>query len=94
MLDAADPMDCSIYAGIPFCPTRCSYCSFVSRTVGDKATRALVQPYVDKLCRALTAIRETDVYKRQTQVLPGHESFSTLGPERRTNPDMDGGWAY
>lgn len=41
VLDAADPMDCSVYAGIPFCPTRCSYCSFVSRTVGDKATRAL-----------------------------------------------------
>lgn len=37
VLDAADPMDCSVYAGIPFCPTRCSYCSFVSRTVGDKA---------------------------------------------------------
>ena len=59
VLDAADPMDCSVYAGIPFCPTRCSYCSFVSRTVGDKATRALVQPYVDKLCEELTAIRET-----------------------------------
>ena len=29
-----------------------------------------------------------------TQVLPGHESFSTLGQERRTNPYMDGGWAY
>ena len=43
----------------PFCPTRCSYCSFVSRTVGDKATRALVQPYVDKLCEELTAIRRT-----------------------------------
>lgn len=59
VLDAAEPMDCSVYAGIPFCPTRCSYCSFVSRTVGDKATRALVQPYVDKLCAELTAIRET-----------------------------------
>ena len=59
VLDAADPMDCSVYAGIPFCPTRCSYCSFVSRTVGNKATRALVQPYVDKLCEELTAIRET-----------------------------------
>lgn len=59
VLAGADPMDCSVYAGIPFCPTRCSYCSFVSRTVGDKATRALVQPYVDKLCRELTAIRQT-----------------------------------
>lgn len=59
VLEGADPMDCSVYAGIPFCPTRCSYCSFVSRTVGDKATRALVQPYVDNLCRELTAIRQT-----------------------------------
>ena len=59
VLEAAAPMDCSVYAGIPFCPTRCSYCSFVSRTVGDKATRALVQPYVDKLCEELTAIRRT-----------------------------------
>ena len=59
VLQASGPMDCSVYAGIPFCPTRCSYCSFVSRTVGDKATRALVQPYVDKLCQELTAIRQT-----------------------------------
>ena len=29
-----------------------------------------------------------------TQVLPGHESFSTLWQERRTNPYIDGGWAY
>lgn len=59
VLEGAHPMDCSVYAGIPFCPTRCSYCSFVSRTVGDKATRALVQPYVDRLCEELTAIRRT-----------------------------------
>ena len=30
------PEDISLYVGIPFCPTRCSYCSFVSRTVGKK----------------------------------------------------------
>ena len=59
VLQAAKPMDCSVYAGIPFCPTRCSYCSFVSRTVGDKSTQALVQPYVEKLCEELTALRQT-----------------------------------
>ena len=58
ILEAARPMDCSLYAGIPFCPSRCSYCSFVSRTVGDKATRALVQPYVDCLCRELETMRQ------------------------------------
>ena len=59
VLKAAGPMDYSLYAGIPFCPSRCSYCSFVSRTTGDKATRALMQPYVDKLCVELGAIRRT-----------------------------------
>lgn len=27
-----DKKDCSVYVAIPFCPTRCSYCSFVSYT--------------------------------------------------------------
>lgn len=58
VLEESAPMDCSVYAGIPFCPTRCSYCSFVSRMVGDKSTRALVEPYVDCLCRELTATRQ------------------------------------
>ena len=55
VLDAADPMDCSVYAGIPFCPTRCSYCSFVSCNLDRD--RKLVQPYVDCLCREVEAIR-------------------------------------
>ena len=57
VLERAQPMDCSVYAGIPFCPSRCSYCSFVSRTVGDKSSRALVPPYVDCLCKELAATR-------------------------------------
>ena len=31
-----DPNDISLYVGIPFCPTRCAYCSFVSRTIGKR----------------------------------------------------------
>ena len=31
-----EPTDLSLYVGIPFCPTRCTYCSFVSRTIGQK----------------------------------------------------------
>ena len=30
------PEDLSLYVGIPFCPTRCAYCSFVSRTIGKQ----------------------------------------------------------
>ena len=46
-----DPMDVSLYVGIPFCPTRCSYCSFVSRTVGKKTE--LLEPYLDALMREI-----------------------------------------
>jgi len=39
--------DISLYIGIPFCPTRCSYCSFVSRTVGKNTD--LIDPYLHAL---------------------------------------------
>jgi len=39
--------DISLYVGIPFCPTRCSYCSFVSRTIGQQTQ--LLEPYLQAL---------------------------------------------
>ena len=41
----------ALYLGIPFCPTRCAYCSFISSDV--KGALALVEPYVDGLCREI-----------------------------------------
>ena len=32
LIGTVHPKDCSVYIAIPFCPTRCSYCSFVSYT--------------------------------------------------------------
>ena len=46
-----DSRDLSVYVGIPFCPTRCSYCSFVSRTVGKKTE--LLEPYLKALAQEL-----------------------------------------
>ena len=39
--------DIAVYVGVPFCPTRCAYCSFVSQSV-EKSFR-LVAPYVEAL---------------------------------------------
>ena len=39
------PNEVSLYIGIPFCPTRCAYCSFVSADVGR--TLKLVEPYLE-----------------------------------------------
>ena len=41
----------SLYISIPFCPTRCSYCSFVSHSV--EKTAKMVPQYVDLLCKEL-----------------------------------------
>ena len=43
--------DVSLYVGIPFCPTRCAYCSFVSRTVGKNT--GLMEPYLNTLLKEL-----------------------------------------
>lgn len=44
--------DISLYVGIPFCPTRCSYCSFVSRSIGKRTE--LLEPYLQALEKELT----------------------------------------
>ena len=56
ILERSGLRDCSLYIGIPFCPSRCSYCSFVSRTV--ERDKKLIQPYVDHLCMELEAIQD------------------------------------
>ncbi|MEG2429641.1 MAG: hypothetical protein RSA99_04585, partial [Oscillospiraceae bacterium] len=43
----------SLYISIPFCKTRCSYCSFVSATINSKKSLLKVQPYVDLLCEEI-----------------------------------------
>ena len=43
----------SLYISIPFCPTRCSYCSFVSHSVNSQSAKKLVEPYVELLCKEL-----------------------------------------
>ncbi len=45
--------DVSLYLGIPFCPTRCSYCSFVSNSV--EKSFALIAPYLEALYQEIDA---------------------------------------
>jgi len=48
-----DRGDCSVYISIPFCPTRCSYCSFVSYT--SKRLLSLIPAYLELLCQEIRA---------------------------------------
>ena len=61
ILEKIDRSAASLYVSIPFCPTRCSYCSFVSHSM-DSA-RKLMPEYIAALCRELEImgdiVRET-----------------------------------
>ena len=48
------PSDVSVYIGIPFCPTRCAYCSFVSQTEGSAGK--LLTPYLEGLLREVAVV--------------------------------------
>ena len=47
ILALSRPDSFSLYVSIPFCPTRCAYCSFVSQSV--ERSFSLVEPYVKAL---------------------------------------------
>ena len=63
ILDRIDRSAVSLYVSIPFCPTRCIYCSFVSHSMASAVK--LMPEYVDALCKELAVIgnivRETGV---------------------------------
>ena len=46
------PNEISLYVGIPFCPTRCAYCSFVSASV--EKSFDLMEPYLAALEQEIT----------------------------------------
>jgi len=47
------PEDIALYVGIPFCPTRCAYCSFVSNSV--EKSFGLIEPFVQTLLNEIDA---------------------------------------
>ncbi|MDR0884239.1 MAG: coproporphyrinogen dehydrogenase HemZ [Oscillospiraceae bacterium] len=53
VLEETTPQSFSLYVGIPFCPTRCAYCSFVSHSITESKAQRLIPQYVEKLCEEL-----------------------------------------
>ncbi len=45
--------ECSVYVAVPFCPTRCSYCSFVSFT--SERLLSLIPEYLDALVKDIAS---------------------------------------
>ena len=57
IIGSPDRRDCSVYIAIPFCPTRCAYCSFVSYT--SKRLLSLIPEYLIKLAGEIHRMFET-----------------------------------
>ena len=60
ILSLGRPRSFSLYVSIPFCPSRCSYCSFVSQSI--ESAKKLIEPYFELLLRE---IEETAAIARE-----------------------------
>lgn len=91
ILESIDRSAASLYVSIPFCPTRCSYCSFVSHSIAS--AKKLMPEYVDALCRELKIlgeiVRDTDT-KIDTVYFGGGTPTSVSAEELRKIMDAVG----
>lgn len=72
----------SLYVGIPFCPSRCSYCSFVMSSV--ERAKKLIEPYTELLCEEIktTAQIASDLGLRLETAYFGGGTPTTLNAEQ------------
>ena len=81
LLDQLDYKDgYSLYIGIPFCPSTCSYCSFTSYSIADWKHR--VDKYLDAVCKELSFIASVSENKKLNTVYIGGGTPTTLEPEQ------------
>lgn len=82
ILELSKPESFSLYVGIPFCPSRCSYCSFVMASI-ERAEK-LIEPYTKLLCEEIkrTAEIANKIGLRLETVYFGGGTPTTLSAEQ------------
>ena len=70
----------SLYVGIPFCPTVCSYCSFSSGALGDWEHR--VEDYLAALMKELEAIAKMSEGRKADTIYMGGGTPTTLNADQ------------
>lgn len=53
---SSNEKEIDLYINIPFCVSRCTYCSFVSAIIG--CSKPLIDPYIDALIKEIEAAKE------------------------------------
>ena len=77
LLDDVDARnDYCLYVGIPFCPSRCLYCSFTSYPIAVYKDR--VETYIDRLCTELKEIAGRRENKRLIAIYIGGGTPTSL----------------
>ena len=73
---------CSLYISIPFCPSRCAYCSFVSYTT--KRLLSMIDEYLDAMLVDLECTLKTikEIGLRLTTIYIGGGTPTTLSAEQ------------
>ncbi len=84
IIDSSTDRSFSLYISIPFCPNRCSYCSFVSHSVSAPSAKKLFPAYYEKL---LQEVKRTGEIAKETgldlrSVYVGGGTPSTLSAEQ------------
>ena len=83
-IDALNEKTFSLYVSIPFCPTRCSYCSFVSQSV--ESSMKQIPEYLNKLCEE---IRYTGELARRIGLKLDTVYFGGGTPTTLTAPQLE-----
>lgn len=80
ILKSVQPEDIDLYVGIPFCTSRCAYCSFYAATTSKDGDREAA--YVDALLRELDLLASTIAQYHVRSVYIGGGTPSALQPSQ------------
>ena len=58
-IDTINKNSFSLFVSIPFCPSRCLYCSFVSHSIDTPNAKKLLPDYVKRLCEEIAYTAKT-----------------------------------
>ncbi len=76
----ADPKSYSLYYGVPFCPSRCSYCSFPAFTGAAKFK--LIPAYAEAMIKESERVSEVLASRYADSVYVGGGTPTMFGPEQ------------
>ncbi|MBR5229506.1 MAG: coproporphyrinogen dehydrogenase HemZ [Firmicutes bacterium] len=75
-----DPKSAGIYIGIPFCPTRCLYCSFTSNQVGESEIARYLEALKKEIAYVGKRMQETGIWAESIYI--GGGTPTTLSAEQ------------